>query len=200
MKEMGLSARPKRRFVVTTDSDHDNPIAPNLLEQDFTAERPNQKWVGDITYIPTRQSGLYLATVIDLFSRKVVGWSMSDSLSTPLILDALAMVTTTRRPDRDGLIFHSDRGCQYASEDYRTALAAAGITASMSRKACCYDNAVAESFFHSLKVEWVRDGVYETRAAARSSIFTYIEAFYNRSRRHSTLGYLSPDAFEAAAA
>lgn len=198
MAHMGLRAVQTKAFkVATTVSNQDHPVAPDLLQQDFSANRPNQKWVGDVTYIATKEGWVYLATVIDLYSRKVVGWSMSDSLATPLVNDALEMAVRSRRPG-PGTIFHSDRGCQYTSAGYRQRLADHGLLASMSRKGCCYDNAVAESFFHSLKVEWIRGKPYDTRRAARTSVFTYIEAFYNRRRRHSTLGYTSPDEFEAA--
>lgn len=195
MREMGLTASSPKQFVTTTDSKHDHPIAENLLEQDFTAEEPNQKWVGDITYIATKEGWLYLATVIDLFSRKIVGWAMSDHIDTELVLSALRMGIRDRQPC-EGLIFHSDRGSQYASHEYRQTLAFHGITQSMSRRACCWDNAVAESFFHSLKTEWIRRHVYENRETARTSIFAYIHGFYNSKRRHSTIGYLSPDEYE----
>jgi len=195
MQEMGLNARPPKRHVVTTNSKHGDPIAPDLLQQHFSAEKPNEKWVGDMTYIETGEGWLYLATVLDLYSRKIVGWAFSDSLATPIVSDALAMAVQQRKPT-GSLIFHSDRGCQYASATYRTALTLANITPSMSRKGCCYDNAVAESFFHSLKTEWVRGRCYATRATAQLSIFSYIETFYNRVRRHSTINYLSPNDYE----
>ena len=195
MAEMEISAHRPKRFVSTTDSNHDNPIAPNLLEQNFYAAGINLKWVGDITYIATEEGWLYFATVIDLCSRKLVGWSFSDSLATPLISDALSMAVN-QRDIEEGLIFHSDRGCQYTSDEYRTQLHAHKITPSNSRKGCCYDNAVAESFFHSLKTEWVCGKIYATRKEAQISIFRYIESFYNRTRRHSTIDYLSPDDFE----
>ena len=195
MQAMGLNARPPKRHVVTTNSKHGDPISPDLLQQHFTAEKPNEKWVGDITYIETSEGWLYLATVLDLYSRKIVGWAFSDSLSTPVVSDALTMAVQQRKPT-GALIFHSDRGCQYASAAYRTALTLANITPSMSRKGCCYDNAVAESFFHSLKTEWVRGRCYATRATAQLSIFSYIETFYNRVRRHSTINYLSPNDYE----
>jgi transposase InsO family protein len=195
MQEMGLNARPPKRHVITTNSKHGDPIAPDLLQQHFSAEKPNEKWVGDITYIETGEGWLYLATVLDLYSRKIVGWAFSDSLATPIVSDALAMAVRQRKPT-GALIFHSDRGCQYASAAYRTALTLANIRPSMSRKGCCYDNAVAESFFHSLKTEWVRGRCYATRATAQLSIFSYIETFYNRVRRHSTINYLSPNDYE----
>lgn len=198
MRLEGLNPKPHRRFVVTTDSDHALPIAPNLLEQDFTAVRPNQKWVSDITYIPTDEGFLFLAGTIDLFSRKVVGWALDERMDRGLVLKALDMAIRDRAPAA-GVIHHSDRGSQYASHDFRKALADAGIVASMSRKACCYDNAVVESFWHSLKVEMVYRRRFATRAEATTAVFAYIVGFYNRIRRHSTLGYLSPEAFELAA-
>ncbi len=195
MKSAGIAVRPLRRFVTTTDSDHDQPIAPNLLEQDFTAAAPNQRWVTDITYIPTDEGWLFLAAIMDLHSRRIVGWAMQSTMHRSLVLKALDMAVTDRRPS-PGLIHHSDRGSQYASEDYRNALDAHGLIASMSRRACCYDNAAMESFWHTLKNELTHRHHYQTRAEAQQSIFTYIEVFYNRVRRHSTIGYLSPVDFE----
>lgn len=195
MKEMNLRATPVPRFVHTTNSNHNGPIAPNLLRQDFSALKPNEKWVGDITYIDTDEGWLYLATVIDLFSRKIIGWSFSDSLERSLALDAIHMAVESRNPPR-GVIFHSDRGCQYASSDFIDLLNVHGITRSMSRKGCCYDNAVAESFFRTLKVEEVYRQNYATRDDAQRQIFQYIEGFYNRVRRHSTIDYISPNDFE----
>jgi putative transposase len=195
MRLEGIRVISRPRFVVTTDSNHDHPIAPNLLEQDFTTAAPNQVWVSDITYIPTDEGWLFLAGTIDLFSRKVVGWAMDRRMDTGLILKALDMAIKDRAP-APGLIHHSDRGSQYASADFRTALVDAGMVASMSRKACCYDNAVVESFWHSLKVELVHRQHFTTRAEAASAIFAYIVGWYNRIRRHSTLGYQSPEAFE----
>lgn len=195
MQENGLRGRRGRRFRHTTDSNHALPVAPNTLAQDFTADAPNRVWVTDITYISTREGWLYLAAILDLYSRRVVGWSMSERITRQLALDALAMALRTRVPGR-GLLHHSDRGSQYASGDYQTALAAAGITCSMSRKGNCYDNAVAESFFATLKTELVHDEDWATRAEARSAIFEYLEVFYNRRRLHSSIGYVSPEAFE----
>jgi putative transposase len=195
MKQHDLRGKRRRRFRVTTQSEHDDPIASNLLARDFTASAPNQKWVGDITYIWTREGWLYLAVLIDLFSRRVVGWAMGDSLATELPLRALNMAIQTRRPPR-GLIHHSDRGCQYASADYRAVLEHHGIVASMSRKGNCWDNAVAESFFATLKTELVRDIDFLTRAHAHRELFAYIECFYNRRRRHSSLGYANPNKVE----
>jgi len=195
MQMMGLRASKPARFVVTTDSDHDEPIAPDRLQQDFTASGPNQKWVSDITYIPTAAGWLYLCVVIDLWSRRVVGWSFSESLATDLVVAATRMAIRDRRPT-PGCIFHSDRGCQYANSAFRSFAVAHGLVQSMSRKGCCYDNAVAESFFHSLKIDWVYGRTFANRAEATQAIFVYLQVFYNRVRRHSTLGYLSPERFE----
>jgi transposase InsO family protein len=195
MRENGLRGRRRRRFRHTTDSNHAMPIAPNTLARDFTADAPNEVWVTDITYIPTREGWLYLAAILDLYSRRVVGWSMSDRITRQLTLDALMMALRARAP-ATGLVHHSDRGSQYASADYRAALAIAGIECSMSRKGDCWDNAVAESFFATLKTELVHDTDWITRAEARSAIFEYLEVFYNRQRRHSSIGYVSPEEFE----
>jgi transposase InsO family protein len=195
MKEDGISVRTKRRFVKTTDSKHDFPIAPNLLERNFTADAPNQTWVGDITYLDTHQGWLYLAVLIDLYSRRVVGWAMSEHIDTALAMSALNMAVTQRKPAR-GLIHHTDRGSQYASHDYRKALRDIGAQCSMSRKGDCWDNAVAESFFASLRKELTNRVTFLSRDAARSNVFEYIEAFYNRVRRHSTVNYQSPINFE----
>src|SRR5256886_17403097 len=192
-----IMARP--RWVRTTDSRHDFPIAPNLLERNFTATAPNRIWLADITYIETDQGWLYLAAVMDLYSRRIVGWAMEDHLRAELPLTALRMAISAQRPGA-GLIHHSDRGVQYASHDYRAALAAAGITASMSRKADCYDNAPMESFFHTLKTELVHHRQYQTRAEAQRDIFAFIEGFYNRTRLHSAIGYIAPIEMELKAA
>jgi putative transposase len=184
-----IMARPRR--VRTTDSRHDHPIAPNLLNRNFSAAAPNQIWLTDITYVETGQGWLYLAAVMDLYSRRIVGWAMDDHLRTELPLAALNMAISTRRPDAN-LIHHSDRGVQYASADYRTALQSASMQASMSRRADCYDNAPMESFFHTLKTEQVYHQQYATREQAKSDIFAYIEGFYNRTRRHSSIGYKTP--------
>jgi len=200
MKKQGLRPKLKKKFrVQTTDSNHDNPIAPNLLDQNFEAEHPNQIWVSDITYIPTDEGWLYLASTMDLFSRAVVGWSMSSSLKAISATASLRMAIERRSPSA-GLIHHSDRGVQYTSDEFRKVLKNHGMVSSMSRKGNCYDNAVKESFFHTLKTELVVHEHYRTRAEARASIFDYIEAFYNRQRLHSSLGYMSPVDFEAAAA
>jgi transposase InsO family protein len=197
MKNAGLTAMCRTRYrCKTTDSAHDAPIAPNTLDRQFTAEGPDRKWVSDFTYIHTRQGLLFLAVVIDLFSRRVVGWSMQEHMRTELVADALSMALQTRRPGK-GLLHHSDRGSQYASADYRGLLAANGMECSMSRTGNCYDNAVAESFFGTLKTERVYRRDYQTIEQARSSVFAWIEMFYNRRRLHSSLGYMSPEAFEA---
>jgi len=195
MTEQGLKARCKRRFRTTTDSRHGLPIAPNVLNREFTVTTPNQAWVTDITYIWTLEGWLYLAVILDLFSRRVVGWSMSEQITRQLALDALTMALSQRQPHR-GLLHHSDRGSQYASGDYRKRLDDHGIACSMSRKANCWDNAVAESFFATLKIELVYQAAWRTRAEARAAIFEYVEAFYNTRRLHSSLDYLSPLAFE----
>jgi putative transposase len=195
MKERDLRGKRRRRFRVTTQSEHALPIAKNVVARDFSSKRTNEKWVGDITYVWTREGWLYLAILIDLFSRRVVGWSMSDTLATELPMRALTMALEGRRPP-PGLVHHSDRGCQYASAAYRGTLARHGLIASMSRKGNCWDNAVAESFFATLKVELVRDSDFFTREQARREIFEYIEVFYNRQRRHSSLGYATPCDFE----
>ena len=192
-----IMARPRR--VRTTDSRHDFPIAANLLQRNFTAAALNQIWLTDITYVATDQGWLYLATVLDLYSRKIVGWAMCDHLRADLPLAALRMAISAQRPGA-GLIHHSDRGVQYASADYRKVMQSAGFRASMSRKADCYDNAPMESFFHTLKTELVHHRQYATREEAKRDIFTYIEGFYNRTRRHSAIGYISPIEMELKAA
>jgi transposase InsO family protein len=196
MKQEGLKSVHRKKFkVVTTDSNHNNPVANNLLEQDFTATAPNQKWASDITYIRTAQGWIYLAVVIDLYSRKIVGWSTSDSLETELCLKALKMALLRRGAPKE-LIHHSDRGVQYTSFLYRLLLKQNGITPSMSAPGNCYDNAVVESFFHTLKVECVYQFDFETRNEARREISDYIEGFYNCLRRHSALDYLNPSEYE----
>lgn len=194
MRQDGLRAMQRQRYKQTTRPNPRLPVAPNVLNQDFTAQRPNQKWVADFTYIATAQGWLYLATVMDIFSRQIVGWSMSERQQTALVEDALQMALTRRCPPT-GLLHHSDRGSQYASHNYQKLLAKEHIQVSMSRSGNCYDNALMESFFATLKAEWV-DHRYATRAEARSAIFDYIERWYNRRRRHSSLGYLSPAVFE----
>ena len=196
MREQGLQGRQRRRYrVVTTDSQHDQPIAPNRLAQTAPCQAPDQVWVADLTYIPTREGWLYLAGVLDLYSRRIVGWAMAETLATTLPLAALEMACQHRRPAK-GLLHHSDRGVQYASQDYRARLGAWGLQASMSRKANCYDNATMESFWSTLKHELVYRCQFRTRAEARQCIFEWIEVFYNRTRLHSSLGYKSPVDFE----
>jgi transposase InsO family protein len=190
-----IAAKRKRKFVVTTDSKHDLPVAENKLNQEFTATKANQKWVTDITYIWTKEGWLYLAVVLDLFSRKVVGWAMDDNMERGLVIRALQMALLARKPGK-GLLHHSDRGSQYASNDYQTLLRDNSITCSMSRKGNCYDNAVMESFFATLKQELVYHRQYQTRKEAKQDIFEYIHVWYNRKRRHSALGYQSPEQYE----
>jgi putative transposase len=196
MQEDGLKVQRKYRKVSTTNSKHKYSVAPNVLNREFQAEKPNQKWVADITYIQTKEGWLYLAGVLDLFSRKIVGWDMSSQIDGTLVENALRMALFQRRPDQ-GLLHHSDRGSQYASHQIRNILAANQILVSMSGKGNCYDNAVMESFWGTLKNEWVHQQKYQTRSQARTDIFCYIEGFYNTVRLHSTLGYLSPVEFEA---
>jgi putative transposase len=195
MRDNGLEGRQKRRFVHTTDSRHEHPIAPNVLERQFDVDQANQAWVGDVTYIPTAQGWLYLAVLLDLFSRRVVGWATSAINDRDLALSALNQALRARRPPA-GLVHHTDRGSPYASDDYRRVLAAHAITASMSRTGDCYDNAVAESFFATLKAEHVDHEDFATRELGTASIGDYIEAFYNCARRHSHVGYVSPIEFE----
>jgi putative transposase len=198
MRKNGIVGKKRRQFrVSTTDSSHSDPIAPNIVARSFSPAQnaPDRAWVGDITYIPTFEGWLYLAVVIDLHTRKVVGWAMDQTLDAKIVIDALRMAIAHRRP-MPGAIFHSDRGSQYACRDFRTLLAKNHLTPSMSRKGDCWDNAVAESFFATLKLELVDGARFRTRAIARSSIFEYIEVWYNRQRRHSTLGNVSPAVFE----
>ena len=195
MKQSDLACKSKRKFKMTTDSKHALPIAPNLLQRNFTVLAPNQCYVGDITYIPTQEGWLYLATVIDLFSRQVVGWAMDKQMKAVLVNQALLMAIWKRKPQR-GLLWHTDRGSQYAADSHRALLKQHGIVQSMSRKGDCWDNAVAESFFHTLKVELVHQCQFKTREDAKQRIFEYIEVFYNRVRRHSANDYCSPVEFE----
>lgn len=200
MRGNDLRALSKRRVrVITTDSNHNLPVAENRLDRNFRACAPNQKWCADITYIPTDEGWLFLATVLDLYTRKIVGWCMREHMRTELALTALMMAMQRQRPGT-GLIHHSDRGGQYAAGDYRAALTDAGMLQSMSRKGNCWDNAPAESFFHTLKTELVHHRHYATREAAKRDIFTYIEGYYNRQRIHSALGYLTPEQMELKAA
>jgi putative transposase len=197
MRDAGIAAKTARKFRCTTDSNHDLPVADNILDRQFDPAAPNASWVADITYVPTCEGWLYLAVVEDLYSRRVVGWSMADHLESRLVVDALEMAVQQRWPE-EGLLAHSDRGSQYASEHYRRLLARNGIECSMSRRANCWDNAPMESFFASLKKELVHDADFTTRAEARGAIFEYIEVFYNTKRRHSSLGYVSPAEYERA--
>tara|TARA_R110002049_G_C9122703_1_gene558500 strand:+ start:1094 stop:1954 length:861 start_codon:yes stop_codon:yes gene_type:complete len=198
MQEAGIQARIRKKYQITTDSNHSDPVAANVLNRQFDQSTgPNQTWFSDITCVWTNQGWLYLACVVDLYSRKVVGWSMSSQMTKELVLDALQMAIIRRCP-KGSLLHHSDRGSQYCSEAYQRALKVNGIQCSMSRKGDCWDNAVMESFFATLKKELVHRQKYETRAAARHSIFEYIEVFYNRERLHSSLVYLSPEIFEQA--
>ncbi len=195
MKDLNLKVKIKRRYKNTTDSNHNLPIASNILNRDFYASNPNEKYVGDITYISTGEGWLYLATVIDLYSRKVVGWSMDDTMKVSLVNDALNMALKHRTP-KNGLVWHTDRGSQYASYEHRDLLKQYGIIQSMSRKGNCWDNSVAESFFKSLKNELVYQTYFYTKKQAKLEIFKYIELFYNRIRSHSYLNGLSPVEFE----
>lgn len=195
MKQQELYCKTKRKFKHTTDSNHNLPIAPNLVNRAFTPKQKNEVYVGDITYIPTQEGWLYLAVVIDLFSRQVVGWSMNKRMKASLVNDALTMAINKRKPPK-GLISHSDRGSQYAANSHRALLTANGIIQSMSRRGNCWDNAVAESFFHTLKTELVHHENFKSREEAKQKIFYYIEAYYNRIRMHSANDYLSPVEFE----
>lgn len=195
MREAGLRAKSRRKYKPTTDSNHSLPVAPNLLARDFHTERPDVAWVSDITYLWTRQGWLYLAVILDLYSRRVVGWRLSDRMTASFVCDALDDAARQRRPAR-GLVFHSDRGSQYASHAFRRRLQRRNMRQSMSRRGNCWDNAVAESFFATLKKELVRGRAFDTRAQARSEVFEYIEVFYNRHRTHSLLNYETPYAFE----
>jgi len=204
MSKAGISGVAKKRFrVKTTDSNHDLPIAPRVFQVEEPATwpiRPNEVWVGDLTYVPTDEGWLYLTTQMDVFTRKIVGYAMTDHMRTEAMLEALRMAVLNQRPDAEQpLMSHSDRGCQYAADEYRAKLKELGITASMSRRGNCYDNAYAESFFHTLKVELIHRTRFKTRAEARAAIFEYIEVWYNRQRIHSSLGYLSPMEYERAA-
>jgi transposase InsO family protein len=195
MRANGIAAKTARKFRGTTNSNHDLPVADNRLDRQFNPASPNAAWVTDITYIPSGEGWLYLAVVEDLYARRVVGWSMADSLESRLVVDAVALAVARRLPGQ-GLLAHSDRGSQYASDHYQRLLAQHGITCSMSRRADCWDNAPMESFFASLKKELVHDAHFATRAEARAAIVEYIEVFYNNQRRHSSLGYVSPAEYE----
>jgi len=195
MKKAGVSVKQRKKFRITTDSKHNLPVAPNLLNRNFQVDRPDKVWCSDITDLWTREGWLYLAVIIDLFSRKVIGWAMSSRMKASLVMDALSMAYWRRKPAR-GLIHHSDRGSQYAASHYRHRLEVYGMLCSMSRKGDCWDNAVAESFFHSLKTEWTSKILYQTRNDARNDVIKSIEMFYNSQRLHSYLGYKQPNDFE----
>jgi putative transposase len=195
MRSQGLYARRPRRWRLTTRADASHAVEPNVLDRDFVATRPDERWVTDITYIWTDEGWCYLAAILDLFSRKIVGWALSTDLTTELPLAALRSAAQNRRPEA-GLLHHSDRGCQYTSYEYRAALASLGVTVSMSRRGNCWDNAVAESFFSTLKNELVHTQRWSSRLQLRAALFEYIEAFYNRRRLHSTLNYKTPTEVE----
>jgi len=195
MRKDGLRAKTKRKFKMTTDSRHNLPVAPNLLNREFTPKEPNQAWASDITYIWTAEGWLYLAVVMDLFSRAILGWSMSERMTRSLVIDALIMAVKRYHPP-PGLLHHSDRGSQYASADYQAVMGKYGVICSMSRKGNCWDNAPVESFFSTLKKEHVFHHDYRDRTQARQSIFAYIEQFYNRKRIHSAIGYRTPSEME----
>ena len=195
MKDKGIRSTRGRKFVVTTDSNHKMPIAENILDRNSKADAPNEKWVTDITFIPTHQGWTYLATVMDLYARRIVGWATSKHIDTALISEALHKAIKDRQPE-EGLLHHSDRGSQYASKGYRKILNLFKMKCSMSRKGNCWDNAPMERFFSSLKSEWLRDKIFSTHEAATSAIFEYIETFYNPKRRHAALGYQSPIQYE----
>jgi transposase InsO family protein len=194
MREHGLQAKAARRFKVTTQSDHVEPVAPDLVQRQFRADQANALWLSDITYIWTDERWIYLAAILDVYNRKVVGWCLSDRLTKEMVLSAIRQAIDRERPD-GGLILHSDRGCQYASQAVRELLAKEHIRQSMSGKGNCYDNAMMESFFHTVKVERIHHEKYHTRSQARQSIFEYIEVYYNRQRKHSALGYVAPMQF-----
>jgi transposase InsO family protein len=195
MRMQGLAARRRARFVRTTDSNHGHPVAPNLLDRNFSPPEPQSTWAGDITYVWTSAGWVYLAVLLDLFSRKVVGWAVKTSIDTELVLSALNQGLYGRR-DVQGLLHHTDRGSQYASGDYQGALKARGIACSMSRKGNCWDNAVVESFFATLKKELIYKQSWTNKTELQQALFEYIEVFYNRKRRHSSLGYVSPAEYE----
>lgn len=195
MREHGIAARTKKKFKATTNSKHNLPVAQNILNRNFVSNGPNRIWVSDITYIPTGEGWLYLSVILDTYSRRIVGWSMSDRATSCFVIESLQQAIRRRRPS-SGCIFHSDRGVQYAGTSLKNVLKAHRFIHSMSRKGDCYDNAVVESFFHTLKTEHVYNCRYETRKKAKQSIFEYIEVFYNLQRIHSSLGYRSPISFE----
>lgn len=198
MRVLGLKAKGKRKFRITTDSNHNLPVAQNLLNREFSATAINQKWAGDITYVWTTEGWLYLAVIIDLYSRAVIGWSIQATITRELVGDAL-MMALQRRGFPRGVLCHSDRGSQYCSKDYQKIIKTYGLICSMSRKGDCWDNAVSESFFHSLKTECLYHEKYETKAITKQGLFQYIEMYYNRIRRHSTIGSMAPMVFESQA-
>lgn len=195
MKKNGIRAKTKRKYKVTTDSKHNLSVVPNVLNRDFSPEKPNRAWASDITYVWTKEGWLFLAVVIDLYSRQVIGWSMNERMTKELVISALRMAYFKRKPEA-GLIFHSDRGSQYCSHEFRKVLSLYQMIQSQSRKGNCWDNSVVESFFHSLKTELIYDEDFETREEATRKIFEWMEVFYNRHRRHSTLENRSPVTFE----
>lgn len=195
MREHGLRVKTTRRFKITTNSDHKRPVAPNLVKREFVADAPDRLWTGDITYIWTTEGWLYLAVVLDVFSRRIVGWSMNRRMTDDLVVTALRNALVRRQPSAR-FLFHTDRGSQYCSKRFQRLVKGAGGTQSMSATGCCYDNAITESFFGTLKRELIHHCSFKTRQAAQSSIFRYIEVFYNRKRRHSAIDYLSPEQFE----
>jgi len=195
MRQHGIRAKRKKSYKRTTQSNHSYPVAPNKLNRQFQVSEPNQVWVSDITYVATAEGWLYLAVILDLYARRIVGWSMQATLKRPLVLEALEMAIKQRRP-QPGLLHHSDRGSQYASHDYQAVLADNKMDVSMSRRGNCYDNAVVESFFGSLKTECIQDTVYPSRRQAKLALFDYMEVFYNRQRLHSTLDFIPPVEFE----
>lgn len=196
MAGQGLRGRRKPKFCKTTDSNHDLPVAANVLDRNFEVDEPDRAWVGDITYVWTLEGWMYLAVIVDLFSRRVVGWSIADHMRTELVLDALTAALGSRTPSEAGLLFHSDQGSQYAATAYQAALDEAGIKCSMSRRANCWDNAVAESFFSTLKIELVHNMIFTTKASAEFAIAEWIEVFYNGRRRHSSIGHVAPAEYE----
>lgn len=196
MKQHDIKPKMQRKFKVTTCSNHRFPIHENHLSQDFQAINLNERWVSDITYIPTQEGWLYLAAVMDLYSRRIIGWSMSSRMKESLVIKALSMAFHNRGNHQKQLLFHSDRGSQYAASNVQSLLKAKGVTVSMSRRGNCYDNAAMESFFHTLKTECVHHEIYRSRDEAKNSLFDYIEVFYNRRRKHSYLGYQSPEQYE----